>query len=255
MAELNITIEEIRIISGREKFSMPIIEKDYLVTYLLFLLKDIKGMYFKGGTAINKILLNHSRLSEDLDFTLTKDIKEAEKEIKEKIKNTIFDKTSKGKDREGFTRLIIHYKLFHEDGTIFIDLNKKANLMLKPEKYKINHFYTGIIPDFKIFCISKEEIIAEKLRATIERYKPRDYIDLYNLIKKDYPINLELVKQKLSSSGTVFSIPLIFKNTNKVFRVWEKDLAVITKEKISFNDVISFLADYFNLKEEKERLN
>jgi len=41
MAELNITIEEIRIISGREKFSMPIIEKDYLVTYLLFLLKDI----------------------------------------------------------------------------------------------------------------------------------------------------------------------------------------------------------------------
>jgi len=62
MANLIITLEELRIISGREKFSMSIIEKDYLITYLLFLLKDVRGIYFKGGTAINKIFLNHARL-------------------------------------------------------------------------------------------------------------------------------------------------------------------------------------------------
>ncbi len=77
---MEITLEEIRIISGREKFSMPIIEKDYLVTCLLFLLRDIKGIYFKGGTAINKIFLNHARLSEDIDFTLTRKIEDVEKE-------------------------------------------------------------------------------------------------------------------------------------------------------------------------------
>jgi len=249
---MEITIEEIRIISGREKFSMPIIEKDYLVTYLLFLLKDIKGIYFKGGTAINKIFLNHSRLSEDIDFTLTGDIKEVEKEIKEKLKNTIFGKISRGKDREGFTRLIIHYKLFHEDGTIFIDLNKRATLLLKPEEYKINHFYTGKIPEFEVSCINKEEMFAEKLRATIERHKPRDYIDIYNLIKQNHKINLKLANQKLISSGKSFDAKLIFKNTNKIFRLWKKDLAVITKEEISFQQVISFLAEYFKLKEIKD---
>ena len=81
MENLIITLEELRIISGREKFSMPIIEKDYLITYLLFLLKDVRGIYLKGGTAINKIFLNHARLSEDIDFTITGDVKEIQKEI------------------------------------------------------------------------------------------------------------------------------------------------------------------------------
>jgi predicted nucleotidyltransferase component of viral defense system len=252
MADWSITLDEIRVISGREKFSMPIIEKDYLVTYLLFLLKDITRIYFKGGTAINKIFLNHARLSEDLDFTLSRDLKEAEIEIREKLTGTIFNKISQGKSTEGFTRLIVHYKMFHEDGDIFIDLNRKATLILKPEKYKINQFYSGIIPEFEINCLNKEEMFAEKLRATIQRYKPRDYLDLYNLIKSGNSIDLELTKNKLESTGEKFDIKLIFKNSNKVFRLWKKDLAVITKEEISFNQVISFLADYFHLKEIKD---
>ena len=252
MENLIITLEELRIISGREKFSMPIIEKDYLITYLLFLLKDVRGIYLKGGTAINKIFLNHARLSEDIDFTLTRNIKEVEEEIKEKLKNTPFGKIFQGKDTEGFVRLIIHYKLFHEDGTIYLDLNKKADLILKPEKCKIIHFYTEVIPEFEIFCINKDEMFAEKLRATIERHKPRDYLDLYNIIKSVNSINLEITRKKLESAGKKFDIKLVFKNTNKVFRLWKKDLAAITKEEISFQQVISFLAEYFHFKELKD---
>jgi len=183
---------------------------------------------------------------------LSRNIKEVEEEIKEKLKNTPFGKISQGKDAEGFIRLIVHYKLFHENGTIYLDLNKKADLILKPEKCKIIHFYAEVIPEFEIFCINKNEMFAEKLRATIERHKPRDYLDLYNIIKSGNSINLEVTRKKLESAGKKFDIKLVFNNTNKVFRLWKKDLAAITKEEISFQQVISFLAEYFHFKEIKD---
>ena len=250
---MDITLAELKITSNKEGFNLIMIEKDYLVTYLLYLIKDVKGIYFKGGTAINKLLLENKRLSENLDFTITRDLKELTEELNEKLKGTIFSNIEKGKSLEGFIRLIVNYKLFHDKGTIFLDLNQRSTLLLKPEKLKVSHFYKEQIPDFEINCLNREEMVAEKLRATIERYKPRDYIDLYNLIKKGFSINLNLVKEKMKKGKKQFDAKLIFKNTNKVFRIWEKDLSVITNEKIEFKAVISFLADYFKFKEEKEK--
>ena len=39
---MDITLDELKIIAAEQGFNVPIIEKDYLITYLLFLLKDIK---------------------------------------------------------------------------------------------------------------------------------------------------------------------------------------------------------------------
>ena len=127
------------------------IEKDYLVTYLLYLLRDVEGIYFKGGTALNKIFLNYARLSEDLDFTLTKKLSTVEKEIKKILEGTIFDKITHDKRVEKYIRLIVHYKLFHDEGTIFIDLNERAKLLCKTEKHKIDHFYQEYIPQSKTY--------------------------------------------------------------------------------------------------------
>jgi predicted nucleotidyltransferase component of viral defense system len=250
---MDITLDELKITSNKEGFNIIMIEKDYLITYLLYLIRDVKGIYFKGGTAINKLLLENKRLSEDLDFTITRELEELTDELNEKLRGTIFKDIEKGKSLEGFIRLIVNYRLFHEKGTIFLDLNKRSTLLLKPEKLKVSHFYKEQIPDFEVNCLNREEMIAEKLRATIERYKPRDYIDLYNLIKRGFSINLDLVKEKMKSSKKQFDIRLIFKNTNKVFKIWEKDISVITNEKIEFKAVISFLADYFKFKEEKKK--
>src|SRR3989344_1597744 len=160
---MDITLNELKIISDKEGFNINLIEKDYLITYLLYLLKDINNMYFKGGTAINKILLNHARLSEDIDFTLTDSLPKVEKEIKEKLKGTKFNKISHDKRVDKFVRLVVHYKLFHDEGTIFVDLNERAKLLQKPEKHELRHFYKEYIPPFSIKTLSKEEMIAEKM--------------------------------------------------------------------------------------------
>ena len=112
---MGITLDELKIIADKKKLNIIILEKDYLVTYLLYLIKDIKNIYFKGGTALNKIFLNHKRLSEDLDFTVTEDIPKIEEKIKNKLKGTIFNKISHDKRVDNFTRLVVHYKLFHEN--------------------------------------------------------------------------------------------------------------------------------------------
>src|SRR3989338_5137592 len=76
-----ITLAELKIIADEKGFNINLIEKDYLITFLLYLLKDVENIYFKGGTALNKIFLDHERLSEDIDFTLTTDLNIVEKEL------------------------------------------------------------------------------------------------------------------------------------------------------------------------------
>ncbi|MBN2126985.1 MAG: nucleotidyl transferase AbiEii/AbiGii toxin family protein [Candidatus Diapherotrites archaeon] len=249
-----ITEKELKDIAAKTKFNELLLEKDYLLTELLFLLKDIKGIYFKGGTALNKIFLNHARLSEELDFTSTKKVSVIEKQIKLKLKDTKFNKITHDKRVDKFTRLIIHYKLFHENGTIFIDLNQKAKLNSKPEKHEIKHFYSEFIPSFSVNTLSEKEMIAEKMQAAISRNKPRDHFDLFQLIEKGIKIDLNLVKQKCIQSKTEFSILKMFHNANKLKNRWNTDLIPLLNEEVSFEKTMKTLAKYFNLKKEKKAL-
>ncbi|MBU0466930.1 MAG: nucleotidyl transferase AbiEii/AbiGii toxin family protein [Nanoarchaeota archaeon] len=249
-----INFDELKIIAGDKGFSPVMIEKDYLVTYLLYLIKDVKDIYFKGGTALNKIFLNHERLSEDLDFSLTRDVKSVVEDIKKKLQGTFFDKVTKDKDVEGFTRLIVHYKLFHENGTIFIDLNERANILCKPEEHEVKHFYNEFLPKYSVKTLAKEEMIAEKIAAAINRNRPRDHFDIYTMIKHKLSINMDLVREKCTQSGTEFNIIKMFSNAKKLKNRWDKDMSYLMPEPISFIEVMQTLSKYFKLKEEKEKL-
>ncbi len=62
---------EVRRIAGRENVPVGILEKDYVLSVMLFHLKDVgilDNLVFKGGTAIKKIYYPEARFSEDLDF-------------------------------------------------------------------------------------------------------------------------------------------------------------------------------------------
>ncbi|MFH1209982.1 MAG: nucleotidyl transferase AbiEii/AbiGii toxin family protein [archaeon] len=236
-------------------FDSDHLTKDYYLTVILYLIKDIEGLYFKGGTALQKIFLNYSRLSEDLDFTLTRDVKEIIKEIEERIKSNLFTRITKDKDVEGFTRLVVYYRDFSDkESFVFIDLNKRAKLSTKPEKYAIKHFYKDNIPEFSVNTLSKEEMIAEKMAAAIARNRPRDHYDLYKIIKSGIKININLVKEKCKQSNIEFNIIKMFNKANILKNRWDKDLVPLISENISFQTVMKTLSHYFKLKEEKNKL-
>lgn len=246
---------EFKDLNSKYPFEPRLLLKDYYLTMILYAIKDVKGIYFKGGTALNKIFLDHARLSEDIDFTLTRDEKEVRDEILIILKKLDFFKDYKeGKDFIGFSRMIITCDSELGKSELFIDLNKRGNLELPTEIHEINHFYSPFIPKFSVKTVAKEELIAEKVRAAIERNKPRDHFDIYQIIKHDIPINMQLVKDKCIDAGEEFSIIKMFSNANKLKNRWDNDMVSLLAKPITFQEVMKFLAKHFKLKEEKEDL-
>ncbi len=244
---------EFNIINSQHPFQRQLLVKDYYLTLILYLIRNVKGIYFKGGTAINKIFLSHARLSEDIDLTLTRN----EKQVKEEIKTIlgsykIFRSIKEGKDVDGFLRIIINCKSELGDSDLFIDLNQREKLLLPTEENEIKHFYCPFLPEFSIKTAAKEEMVADKVAATIDRNKPRDHYDVYKLIEKKIPINMSLVKKKCHKSD--FSIIKMFNNAKKLKNRWDKDMEVLLAKPVTFQEVIRSLAKHFSLKEEKERI-
>jgi len=59
-------------VAGRFGVPPEVIEKDYLLSYLLAgiaAVPDLAGLRFKGGTALKKMYFGDYRFSEDLDFS------------------------------------------------------------------------------------------------------------------------------------------------------------------------------------------
>ena len=254
MAEIKrVNGAKIKNLVGMTGFDTALLTKDYYVTAILYLLRDVKGIYFKGGTAFQKIFLEYSRLSEDVDYTCTKKISALRKEIKNIVLSSgLFDKVTKDKDVDGFLRLVAHYKdLAGKDNAVFIDLNQRGKLYEKSETHKIHHFYCEDIPEFAVNTLSQNEMVAEKMSATMGRNKPRDHFDLYCILELGMKVDLDLVVKKCRQSGYEFNILKMFNNAKKLKNRWDTDMIPLISEEVPFEQVIRLLAKSFNLKEEK----
>jgi predicted nucleotidyltransferase component of viral defense system len=243
MVEIKIISEnKLRYLSGQKGFNLIYLEKDYFLTLLLYFLKDVEGICFKGGTALNKIFLNHTRLSEDLDFVSRLKASEIKKQIMELLDNMkgIFPKYQFENQTSNFFRLKIFYEsFFTKTDFVILDVNSKASIVLKPEKQKIHHFYDEI-PKFEVLTLNVRELIAEKIRTLITRKQPRDYFDTYMLLKKGYKIDFNLVKKKLEEIDQKFEIERVFKNAHKVYSRWS-EIEQLTNKPVKFTTVIKKL--------------
>ena len=237
--------DKLRYLAGKHGFNLIYLEKDYFLTIFLYLIRNIDGLYFKGGTALNKIFLDNLRLSEDLDFTARTKIETLKKNIENSIDKNIFYRLKIDHFTKDFIRYHIYFKsYFEKESFIMVDINKKASMHLKPEFYEVKNFY-GL--DFKVKTLNIDEIIAEKIRSLILRNQPRDYFDIYFVLKK-YRVNRSLVNKKLKEVNATFDKERIFKNAQKIFSRWEKDLLPLTNRKISFIEVIKELKKNFGYK-------
>ncbi len=248
-----ITENRLRFLAADKKFSLYYLEKDYYLTALLYFLKDVPDICFKGGTALNKIFLNHTRLSEDLDFTCVGPLEKTKKAILEIAEShkEFFIRTQFDKQTPNFFRLKITYKTITDlRPEIVVDVNKQASVYLKPQKYKIPHFYDEI-PEFEVSALDKKELIAEKVRTLFQRKKARDYFDLYSIIQEKIPIDLALVKKKLKDIKK-FEVSQIFKNANKVYRSWELEISALTNKPIEYKTAITTISKHFKYKQTKQ---
>lgn len=236
-----------------------------LLDVLKFIDHEFNGishqLILKGGTAINLIYTNLTRLSVDIDLDYVGSL---EKEQTLKDRERILESLDNYMLKEGYSvssksrgsailasRTYAYINAYGNRDNIKVEINFIDRIHILPiVNRKINYFDKEVM----IKAPLEEELFAMKICALIDRSKPRDLYDTFRL-KNDF-LNLE--KDKLRKL-TVFYLSLdgIFKLNENSFKGIEavsqdsikKELLPVLKKNEKFNleaikqEVINFLQD------------
>ena len=172
----------------QRNLSLQMIEKDYVLGWLLFGVSKIPNLVFKGGTALSKIYFPEIwRLSEDLDFALPEeDLNNVLPQIEQVLSQSERASAIKFRIKSQhlnplYLQLKIQYDALLGRNWVKLDVTKEGVLDTVRSR-KLKQTYSDY-PDFNLKVESLEEIFAEKLRALIERSKCRDYYDVWQLLR------------------------------------------------------------------------
>lgn len=242
-----VTKEDVIKIARKEKLSLGIVEKDFVLTYIL---KKIYGselknkLVFKGGTALHKIYL-HRRLSIDLDFAELKAVKI------EEIKNIIEDKEINSKikdlheDQDSINIILSYISVLDHKDNIKIQISKREKPILNIIKKRLKSYFYS---DFEVLTFKFEELVAEKIRALIQRNKPRDFLDIYYILNKkniNFDFIIKLAKQKLKNVNDSYDPNKIFDDIDLVRSLWKEDLRELISNIPNFDHVIEKIKEFF----------
>lgn len=152
---------------------------------------------FKGGTAL-RIIYNSPRFSEDLDFS---GFNIKTKELENIFLDTILDIEKTGinielkewKVTSGGYLGIISFRFLDFQDMIRTEVSLRSKQKTKGEINLINSDY---VSPFNITSLPQKQLVEEKVNALIERAKPRDFFDIYFLLRS----NLSIEKNKLELS-------------------------------------------------------
>lgn len=241
---------ELERIARQTKLPLHLQEKDYLQNLILFNLSKIetaKNLLFKGGTCL-ELVYGLDRFSEDLGFV--NGLKETEidnlfKQIissleKFGVKSHFKYKKILKQGRE--IRLQCQGPLYKGKATslsgLKIDLSLRSDVYLPTDIKTIFPKYLDI-PRFPVKVMNIAEILSEKFRAFLMRGQSRDLYDIWFLINKDIKIDLDLIKIKLKNYPQFkFRKPEILKLSQKLQKVWIKELSLMVQNPPSFEEVI-----------------
>ncbi|MHB1361830.1 MAG: nucleotidyl transferase AbiEii/AbiGii toxin family protein [Thermoleophilia bacterium] len=184
---------EISKLAFRESMSDKVIEKDYVITWILLALANSgleDFLVFKGGTALKKIYFPDYRYSEDLDFTMRKEIANDDllARLSESLKglakeqgfqfNVPLEKIEKRTDSlTAYVNFIGPLQARLDSRSIKLDFTLSEKLIFPIEAKAVHSPYSDTVS--KSFATySLEEILVEKLCAIIGRTEPRDICDV-----------------------------------------------------------------------------
>lgn len=209
-------------------------EKDYLQELLLhWIYKYVSDMFvFKGGTALYKVY-NLNRFSEDLDFTLNKrklDIDQLMKKVLYSL--NLIGVRGRVEELEDFhnqinARLSFRGPLYNgtKNSLCYIIIN--ISIREKPfDEIKKATIYTIYpeIPEFEVFVMSPEELVAEKIRTVMVRNKTRDVFDLWFLLRRGARLHSAMLEKKMQKARATYSKELLMQRIEMRKGMWEKDL-------------------------------
>lgn len=157
--------------------------------------EGMEKILFKGGTAL-RILWHSPRFSEDLDFSG----KIGFRDVENRVQNTLLEI-----QREGLAADILESKktsggylgrlLFQWMGlSVSIQLEISQRQKEMRSGYEQTLIQNDFVPAYTLLHLPETELIAEKIAALLARAKPRDFFDLYFILRS--PLNFKEVFRK-----------------------------------------------------------
>ncbi len=202
-----IPYEEILALRGEWGLRADIIEKDYVLGWMLAAIAAMPQLrhtwVFKGGTCLRKCFFETYRFSEDLDFTIIDGGPEAPEEmlpifegvrqwlLEENGLEIVVDERSfiRRQNRRGnpTTQGRIAYRGPGNPPSlpkVKLDLTQDEVLVDPATRRPILHPYSDAAHvSSRILSYSIVELLAEKTRALAERCRPRDLYDVVNIYR------------------------------------------------------------------------
>ncbi len=276
--------KEIVTIAAQKKVIKSTIDNDWALGHFIdaiFSIPELRQkLIFKGGTCLKKCYIPDYRFSEDLDFTsVDKEFKLTRKHLVD-ISNLLKQRVEMPTHIEFLKELIYKNELAGYEAVIkFWGSDHPRNetpppperwqtkvkieiilyeLMLFPvAKRDVTHPYSDKLSEnaLQVPCYSIEEVLAEKMRALIQRSytAPRDFYDIWYLSNHftdlDYKPIVEAFHKKLTFKGHSFkSIEQLINSENdkQLTSAWKNSMAhQIPGELPSYETVKNQLKELF----------
>ena len=224
-------LEAVNATAAATGFAPRLVERDYFCTVLLRYLAPLDGaLVFKGGTCLAKVHAGFYRLSEDLDFlipTPTDASRAVRRRQAQKLKGLLgglgsripgiqLSRALEGANESAQYTAVLSYRslLNDTDGSVRFEVGLREPLLTHAVQGKAKTLLldplsgSELVPVLEVPCLSREEAMAEKLRAALCRREAaiRDFYDIDHAVRRlgfrlDDPEFIGLVQQKLTVPG------------------------------------------------------
>lgn len=233
--------EQIKVLSKKYKINESVIFREFVqILFLSYLYAESfsNKIFFKGGTAIH-LIFHAPRFSEDLDFTVEMKRLDFEKEIAKLFKKIESQENLSFKSRESLAgkRYLITAKFPENDNKVFVNLDFSFREKIWESEKTILQTEYPVIMNSYIKHVSKNELLAEKIRALLRREKGRDVYDLWFLFSQNAGFKMDLLMKKLA-----------------YYKDEKFDIGNLNKRIASFSDraLINDLKPFINLSEREK---
>lgn len=247
------------------------IDKDWVLGHFLnamYSFGDIRENFiFKGGTCLHKCFYDDYRFSEDLDFTLlnkefvvdqsfiNKIIRKAQGYSAIQFYVTKVESQIHRDIPQGYKVEIKFWGADHNPNQrplpasrwqtgIHLDISFSEQLVLPSVVRQIKHPYPDVAMVInEAVCYDLKELVAEKIRALLQRNRPRDIYDVwflgFGLPEDDLPVIKNLLFEKSHQKNLTITGVDDFVNPNKYQKnsqAWSNSIA----HQVSLNNLPGF---------------
>ncbi|MBI4056654.1 MAG: nucleotidyl transferase AbiEii/AbiGii toxin family protein [Elusimicrobia bacterium] len=190
--------DELKEISTKSQTSEKNVAREYAQhVFLSFLYQDPGSdkVFFKGGTAL-RILFQSPRFSEDLDFSANISLYKTKELIERTAIKTRQEIASLKLEESKPTTGGYFGILAGSVGSSTVEVQIQVSLRQKAEKGELMVIAPPTVPAYNVLSLQEKSLISEKLEALLSRAKPRDFYDLYFILRKPLGDRRQIASKK-----------------------------------------------------------